>query len=215
MGNLKTISVPKKPNKELIELLGAHWGDGCLQNEIKRNNYVWRIFGNLNKDENYLDYLSKKIFLLFSIKPKKHFTYKKNMVYLEIYSKSLLLYLKNNLNITVGKKRFLEVNKEYIENSGYRVDFIRGLFDTDWCVVIDKRKKKPYGVIKICNSDYSLITYIVNNLKSLGFNPRLWKGNKWDDYQISICGREEISRWIKVIGSNNPRNKDKLNTLIQ
>ena len=213
MTTLKKVTLPEKPTKGFIELLGAHWGDGCLHHEVKRHNYVWSICGNLHKDESYLDYLSSIIFSLFSVKATKYYILSRNCVYITLRSMLVLNYLKNEIGVPVGKKSFSKANREYIDKSGYNQQFIRGVFDTDGCVVIRKGLRRDSVVIKIANIDFELITFIKQNLQNLNFSVNLYE-DKRNSYELSVYGRKQAKRWLEVIGSNNSRNLNKLKLFV-
>jgi len=210
MGNLKQVTLPEGPTPELVELLGAHWGDGSLFLDKKRKDYTWRIFGNLNKDEAYLDYLFGLIQKTFFITPKKSYWKDKNSLEIRVRSKLILYYLHEIVGLPLGKKNFTEKNKLFFDESGYSTHFIRGVFDTDGCVVIQKNGKYRYKLIKIANKDYNLLDYLKSTLLCLGFHPFITKGDS-RSYQLVIRRKIEIPKWVGIIGSKNPRNIKKLN----
>src|SRR3989338_2090915 len=137
--NFKTI----KLNREICELIGAFIGDGYLGiYGRKKNQYVIGISGDKKLDEDYLkNYLKPLIKRNFPFtNPKLRYREDENTLMLRMYSKELFgLFTK--LGFKPGKKsNIVKIPKEITINEEFMKATIRGIFDTDGCVFLDKRK---------------------------------------------------------------------------
>ena len=97
----------------------------------------------------------------------------------------------------------IKIPKLLIEtkNKEIYLSFIKGLFDTDGCVYL---RYKKYPVISITIKSKMLIRQLEDMFKKLGF---ITSGNKWT---IILNGPTMFKKWVKEIGSNNPKNISKL-----
>ena len=89
---------------------------------------------------------------------------------------------------------------------------IRGIFDTDGCVFLDKRKayKKPYPRVTLQSASIDLINQLEDYL-SKDFNLYVNKSNR-DGYRnyIEIYGHKQLERFLKQIGFSNKRHLNRL-----
>ena len=105
------------------------------------------------------------------------------------------------------------IPNEIIEfkDSRYLDRCVRGVFDTDGCVFLDKRSSynKPYLRIGLQMESKNLIQQIYSILLDRGINARI----NSDSRRIQINGVENCERFIKIIGFSNKRHLDKIKNL--
>ena len=197
---LKNIKLPSEMSPELAEEIGTHLGDGCLS--LNRNYFSVKT----NKKEE--DYMVNFLFPLY----KKLYNLDLKLMRLpsvigfEVYSRALFDFKNKVLKIPYGNKvEKIEVPNVITESKNKKVyrAFIRGLFDTDGCVNIIKSKKN-YPVITFTIKSEKLILQTKEMLIKLGFIPY---AGKW---RIDVNGNFMLNKWLKEIGSNNPKNLAKL-----
>jgi hypothetical protein len=198
---IKKIELPQEMSAELSEELGVHLGDGCLS----YNKKYFSVKTN-KKEKNYvLNFLFPLFKQLYNLDLK--LMRLKSVVGFEICSQALFEFKNKVLGIPYGeKKERIEIPKSILETKNkeiYRA-CIRGLFDTDGCVNIVKSKKN-YPIISFTIKSKKLIEQTKDMLLKLGFIPTV---HKWT---ISVNGTTMLEKWIKEIGSNNPKNKERLN----
>ena len=189
----KNIQFPTEMSIQLAEEIGIHLGDGCLS--YNRNYFSVKC----NKKEE--KYITEFIFPLH----KKLYNIDLKLMQLpsvsgfEIYSKALFEFKNKVLGIPYGeKKEKIEIPQLLLKTKNkeiYRA-VIRGLFDTDGCIHIVKRKNYP--VISITIKSKKLIEQLAEMLKKLGFIPTIYK------WTISLNGSVMLNKWIKEINSSNP-----------
>ncbi len=193
---LKKIKLPGEMSPMLAEEIGIHLGNGCL-------SFNKRYFSfKTNKTEE--DYMTRFLFPLY--KELYNIDLKlmrlKSVVGFEIYSSAIFEYKNKVLGISYGEKvENIEVPKKVLDTKNKEIyaAFIRGLFDTDGCVNIIKTKRN-YPVVTFTVKSEKLIRQVKEMLLKLGFIPH---AGKW---KIDLNGRVILEKWIKEIGSNNPKN---------
>lgn len=131
--NLKETILPNELSDELAEFIGAYLGDGTL------TPYFMRISGDKRHDKPYFEYLSKLIYALFSIEPTIRSETETNQLYLELRSKTICDFLRNEFGLVPGNKL---KNGNHIPSKIFEVDrfataCLRGLVDTDGCICRD------------------------------------------------------------------------------
>jgi len=193
---IKNIKLPLEMNEELAEETGIHLGDGCLSTK----NY-FSVKCN-KKEEKYVMYFFKLYKKIYGIELK--LMQLKSVSGFEIYSKAIFEFKNKTLGISYGnKKERIEVPKMIIDtkNKGIYCSFIRGLFDTDGHVYITKRY---YPKISITIKSKKIMQQLYKILRKMGFIPTLYR------WTLTLNGTIMLNKWIKEIGSNNPKNIEKL-----
>lgn len=85
---------------------------------------------------------------------------------------------------------------------------IRGLFDTDGCVYLDKHiiKGIKYQHVGLAFTNYNenILSFFKNSLISFGFHPT----HKTKNY-VFLRRKKEIDLYFKLIGTSNSKHSDK------
>ncbi len=202
---LRNIRLPKK-SKELAELLGIAIGDGGL------SNYQLTITTNSITDKQHAQHSKKLVNLLFGIPVALRKRPGQNAVVVVVSSKMLVGFL-NKLGMPIGDKirNKVGVPSWIYEKQEYKKAFIRGLFDTDGCIYLDKHKIK--GKI-YCNMGWTITSYsdklcigIIALLKYLGFFPTKRSSQK----SVYLRRRKDIVRYFAEIGTSNRKHAVRYN----
>lgn len=211
---------------EVAEILGAFLGDGWIESR-KKAAY---ILGDKKEDKPYYDnYLAPLFFKNFNYVKVKLFE-KWNVYGIVIYRKKLIENL-INLGFLIGKKCYNAIIPETFLNSKNEIVYsaiIRGLFDTDGCFWCEKSraatscewKRTHHYHPELCITSCSLVLLlqVKEMLNFLNIDSYIAKKhskgiknnrNVNDAYILRIRKLEEINKWFKIIGTNNPKNKTK------
>ena len=116
-----------------------------------------------------------------------------------------------SIGIPVGKKYDSMIIPKTIKTDPTLFkNFIRGVFDTDGCVVISKqhRKNPYYPRIEITSKSRPFLEDILIFLKSINFYGSI--SNKSGCWRLELSGFQNTELWISNIGSNNPKQRQKL-----
>ena len=98
-----------------------------------------------------------------------------------------------------GKKRLKKIPED-------RLGFLKGLFDTDGSIHIEKGK---YPVISICNNNEAILKEMRESLSEIGIKSYVY-GPEFTEFngrifRLRVYGLKNHSVWKQKIGSNNPR----------
>lgn len=194
-----------------LEFYGILLGDGWLSNFNIKDKKVWLIgiSSNLTLDKEFTYYYISIIQKLFNRKGVVRIKPLNNVAEFVFSHKILLKYLNEKLGFPIGKKINLEINR-----SIYSLDFdklryvLRGIFDTDGSIYLNKNNKGIYAypIISIHMKEPKLIKQIQEILKNNGFKVVYDKRNN----MIKINGKDQLRRWLHYIGSSNPYKLNKI-----
>lgn len=213
------LTIPKTLNKDLAEEMGLHLGDGCLGIYRYGHNikYYYVISGGYD-DEAYLKkFVIPLVYRLYHILPVFRKIKDKKYINLAYQSKGLLSF-KKSLGLPINKKIGITIPK-IILKSDFKLDFIRGLFDTDGCLSFRKRHRNVhyYPGVDISSKSPELIIQISKILKSKGFTistvlnsiSPASNGTLCKISRVYLYGEENLFKWMKLIGTSNPKNSFK------
>ena len=221
---IKKIREQQKPlvidfaNPLFLEFYGVLLGDGWMSKlkYLKKTTYLIGISGNAKKDREFFIYLKKNIKELFDRSAYLKERPKYNSIELNFSHKELLKKMNEELDFPIGPKLDLKIN-EKIYNLGYEKmkHVIRGILDSDGCVYFDKTPVgRPYPCLNITMKAPRLMNQVLNMLLSQGFKARL-EDRSYHAMQIILKGSKQLNKWMREIGSSNPRNLSKLALVAQ
>lgn len=214
--NKPKIKIPTKINPLLSELCGIHIGDGYLGFRAEKHEYLIQCTGNLNTDREYYDQHLKKLWKeLFGVdlrfKERKDNTYE-----LRVYSKEIAFFFNQILEMPFGKKSNIitipKVIKETCKNkiSEEMKSCIRGIIDTDFYLVIDRK----YLELGAWFASEKLVTDLQEYFNLAGIRAKTRLNIKYYNtsakkylirHQIRIRKQEDIKKWFEEIRTNNPK----------
>ncbi|MCD4760207.1 hypothetical protein K8R33_04970 [archaeon] len=209
-------------SKELCEVVGAFMGDGHAYN-IKKRHYRIQFSGDKRLD---LDYYNNRINpviqTIFHSNPKIKKIDNCNSLRVDFNSKFFYVFLKNFLNLTSSRKTYIiRIPKVLFEeqNEKYLLRMVRGLFDTDGGIYLDKRiiYKTPYPRIIFHTISKKLhkqlMEYLSKHFKIYSYQRKYKNPNNKDSYSIEIYGQKQLKKWMSLIGFSNPRHLSKIATV--
>lgn len=197
----KTFRLPSQLSSELAEFVGILLGDGCI---TRRQVQI-----SLNKkaDRLYVPHVADLSHKLFGRKP--------NLIHRENYNVSIIYYSGVNLvnyllsiGMQVGSKVKQQVGvPDWIKSSEeYDKSCLRGLVDTDGGIFLHKYKVNSknyvYKKLSFTNRSIPLIDFVRATLKKYGLNPKV---TKMESKRVWLYNSSEVEKYLKIVGSNNPR----------
>jgi intein/homing endonuclease len=193
----------KKNKNSFSELLGIIFGDGCLSRTGKK--YIIYISGH--RDEyDYMNHIKKLFNEIFDKEVNISLRKNENTLFIRFSDKIIFNILGSYLPIG-NKYEKLNIPDFILTNKRYFFNFLRGLFDTDGCLVLSKQhKNKPYYPrIEITSKSEAFLKQILFYLKKSGFYGSVSsKGKK--GYRLEISGFKNFEFWKKNIGTKNSKN---------
>ncbi len=193
----------QKNKNSFSELLGIIFGDGCLSR--KGNKYIVYISGNKNEFD-YMRHIKKLFNRIFDKDVNIILRKYENTLFIRFSDKIIFNILKSY--VPVGKKYGkLNIPDFVLINKKYFFHFLRGLFDTDGCLILSKQHKNIhyYPRIEITSKSEAFLEQILFYLKKAGFYGSVSsKGER--GYRLEIPGFNNFKLWKNLIGTNNPKN---------
>ncbi len=196
-------------NEKLAELLGLMAGDGCLSHTGKAR-YIY-IAGHKTDDLEYHQLITKKLFKeLFNKEIKISFRKYENALFIKFSDKCLFNELSKYLPIGT-KYESLIIPTPILQDKKYFFAFVRGLADTDGCVVFSKQHRgyRYYPRIEITSKSKTFLAEILSQLKKYHFYGSVSHKGK-ENYRLEIPGNKNLVNWLSLIGFNNPTKMEKI-----
>ncbi len=191
-----------KINEKIAELVGIILGDGHIHT---KNNLI-TIVGSLEDLKYYQENVIPLFEELFSKKPLLKKRKDRNSYYLMVYSKQIVNFLVEELNLRRGSKRNADIPTIIISTKEFIPSFLRGLFDTDGCLKFSRQNKKyhyyPRVQISLQKSLLAEQLEILFNFMTIPYGK--WSDNRFNGqiyYQIS--GKENVERWFNEVSPKN------------
>lgn len=197
-----------------LEFYGILLGDGWIGKYYFKNKVInlIGISGHSKLDRKFFMYCRDNIKKLFNRNAYLKEKSTCNSIELQISHKGLLKFLNKELGFPIGKKVNLQINKKIISLGFDKVkNVIRGIFDTDGSFYLDKTPVgRPYPCISIQMKSPILIKQLYDFLIKEGFRVVYRR----DKNMITLKGSRQLKKWMKKIGSSNPKHLDKINALV-
>lgn len=212
-GKKRNLSVTKslpfrKPvlSESLAEFVGIILGDGGIaQNQIT-------VTLNGVDDKEYCDFVEKLIKELFEIPVGIYSNACSIAKRLVISRTALIEYLiSEEVGLKRGNKVKLQVDiPSWVkECQPYAIACLRGLIDTDGCVIMHRYRSRgkgySYKKVGFTSRSCPLLQSVSAILSHLGIKHRIMK-NGWD---IRIEAQKEVERYFQVVGTHNPKHMER------
>ena len=170
-----------------------------------RNQWAYEVnvhFGGHNLA--YAQY-ARNLFETFFNKKFRLAREKSGVFRLRIRSKKIFSYFSTYIDYLPQRKHVTVHLKTLEIPSAFKIGFLRGLFDTDGCVYLDKHRvgRKTYKHYGWTITSYSvrLIEDIIQLLKQLGFSPT----HRTSQKSVFLRRQGEIARYFHEIKTHNPK----------
>lgn len=195
----KDFVTPKKSEK-LAEFFGILLGDGGL------TKYQLKISLDKNKDREYALFIEKVINELFSVPTQKKTFPNNNALDIVVSRKGVIDFvIKHGLKTGNKVKNNIKVPSWIIQNKKYSKACLRGLIDTDGCMVLEKHMIKnkvyTYPRLNFVSKCPDLISFVFTTLKMNKFSPI----NRRGGVSVQLEKKQEICDYFRYIGTSNPK----------
>ena len=199
--------VEQNVNEELAELVGIMFGDGCLSVAAKK--HLIYISGHKVDDLQYHTITTKSLFKnVFNKEVFISFRKDENALFIR-FSDKLIFDRFTSLGLPVGRKYGALKLPAFCEETQLFFAFLRGLFDTDGCVVLSKQHRQDpyYPRLEITSKSESFMKEILTKLRKLDFYGSV--SDKGGSYRLELPGHINLDLWVKQIGFHNPKHGNK------
>ncbi len=198
--NFKTLQKIKRPkySVNLAEVIGAFVGDGHV------GLYQASIVTNSETDLAHAQYLQALIQKVFGVSATLSYRKDCRACIIRISSKQACDILEA-LGMPRGNKleKGLTIPNWIDADARFKSAFVRGLFDTDGTVYLDRHivKGKEYAsnCIAITSASKALCDSVYEFFAENGYTPTRWGRN------VRLRRKSDVQRFMREIGSRNPK----------
>ncbi len=208
----------RKPQQDaqLAEFVGALLGDGsigcyhCKAGDKIKTQYRVKISGDASENlEYFTNCLRPLMTRLFDKEPLLRFKRGERTLELMYFGKPFYEYLMD-LGMAASPKRDRAIIPSFIFQEGLEKHFLRGLFDTDGCVIFDRQNKKEHAYprleLKMLPSPMRKQTLEI--LSNLEYRP-ITSAQQNGCIRIQMNGKKILEKWVNEIKFHNPRHETK------
>lgn len=195
---------------EKCELIGLHTGDGTLY-QTHGGGKVWELRGGLGETEFYDKHVHDLLLEIFNISFKTK--YRSGGSYgVQTCNKELINFL-IDVGFPVGSKVYTTKVPNFIFNTSRKnkLSFVRGLFDTDGCISLDRKYPRiTFGFASVYLRDTLKLL-----LDELGFRPTISyhksfrNGAPCHEYNLKLFGKKQVNKFFKEVSPKNPKHLNK------
>ncbi len=218
---MKINEFPKEISEELAEETGWHIGDGSMNYYKNHEKMIglYQLRGHIEDDRPHYIQRIKPLFKnIYGIDVSLREMPSTRVFGFQIWSNELVEF-KQKLGLKIGPKLDIKIPDIFLDDKKLRIAVVRGVFDTDGCIYLEKKNNKLYPRIEIFTISNILAQQLLDILTELGFRTTKYlaekanriKSNKRLGYKISIRGEEMFHRFIKIISPQNPKHLAKYN----
>jgi intein/homing endonuclease len=211
------MKLPEKISPLLAEEIGLHLGDGSMNHYNNRGFYQLR--GHIKDDKEHyksrIKYIYQKVFEIDVSLREMHSC---GVYGFQIWNTKLVNYKSKVLNLPLGKKWEFTAPIEIESNKELSECFLRGYFDTDGCLYLEKKNNKLYPRVEFgtISKEFSKqLERILTNLKfKFCLYTELRNKKGWQDlYRFRINGVNMTNKWFKEIIPANSKHINKFNRI--
>jgi len=198
-------------NKELAEFVGLMAGDGCLS--TSGSKHLIYISGHKHDDKEYHDTTTRKL-LKELFNKEILIQFRKGEQTLFIRFSDAVIFNEMRKYLPIGKKyQEICVPKSISINKDFFFAFIRGLADTDGCVIFSKQHRDYpyYPRIEISSKSKTFLESILHLLKTHKFYGSVSRKGG-DCFRLELPGKKNLEKWLFLIGFHNKKHLDKIKT---
>ena len=208
---------PSKISPELAEEIGWHIGDGSMnfyKNRGKLKGF-YQLRGHIEDDKEHYEKRIKPLFeKLFSTKIKIREMPSTRVVGFQIWNDNLIKF-KKEFELSLGKKYKVKIPRKILTKINLKKAVIRGIFDTDGGIYLEKKNNKLYPRLYITTISLKLSEQLLKLFESLGLRATRYSQlyneefNRKRSYIITIRGVKMFHKFMKEINPKNPKHQKK------
>ncbi|MCX6748644.1 MAG: hypothetical protein NT076_03485 [Candidatus Pacearchaeota archaeon] len=215
------MKIPKICPK-LAEETGWHIGDGSM-NFYKQGGKLkglYQLRGHIEDDREHYVVRVKPLFKeLYEIDISLREMPSTRVFGFQVWNNELIEF-KQKLGLPLGRKLELKIPEVFFSNRELKEALIRGIFDTDGCLFLEKKNHKLYPRIEIRTISKNLAEDILRLCNDLKFRATKYSEkanelhNRLEIYTIAIRGVEMLHKFFNEISPKNPKHIRKYNQFL-
>ena len=209
--------IPSTFNQLLAEEIGLHLGDGSMN--YYKNKGFYQLRGHIVDDRSHYDLHIKNIYKeLFNSEIKLREMSSTGVYGFQIWSNAMVDYKSKFLELPLGKKIDFSIPLEIRKDKELSKCFLRGYFDTDGCLYLEKKNGYFYPRIEMASISERFIVQLKEILTNLNFQFSYYiedrsKYNWQNLHRIILRGNIMANKWFSEIKPANFKHIEKFNKL--
>ncbi|PIZ52276.1 hypothetical protein COY27_00745 [Candidatus Woesearchaeota archaeon CG_4_10_14_0_2_um_filter_33_13] len=211
------LKFPKEITPLLAEEIGLHLGDGSMN--YYKNKGLYQLRGHINDDKEHYQTRIKLIYEeLFNLKINLREMPSSGVYGFQVWNTTLVDYKNKVLSLPLGKKLNFMVPKDIERNKSLSEHFLRGYFDTEGCLYLERKNNKLYPRVEFSTISEQFFAQLKRILTNLNFrfcsSTENRAKNGWENlYRLRINGITMTNRWFNEIRPKNPKHINKFNII--
>lgn len=207
------MKIPVNIDEFLAEEIGLHLGDGSMN--FYNNKGLYQLRGHIIDDKNHYQTRIKGLYKqIFNINIKLREMPSTGVYGFQIWSNKIVDYKSKILKLPLGKKVNFIIPKEIRNDLELAKHFLRGYYDTDGCLYLEKKNNKLYPRVEFSTISNLFFEQLQEILKQLGFNFTCYREKRakydWNDlHKIRINGVKMTNKWFNEIKPANLKHLNK------
>jgi intein/homing endonuclease len=202
-----------KISEELAEETGWHIGDGSMNFYKQKDGIkgIYQLRGYIEDDkQHYIDRIKPLFKSLYGLDISLREMPSTRVFGFQIWNNDLVKF-KQKLGLPLGKKLDISIPKVFLKNKKLKIAVIRGIFDTDGSINLEKKNNKLYPRMYITTICSSLAKQLNELFNELGLRATLYSEvvnmelNRQKCFRITIRGEEMLYNFMKIIQPKNPK----------
>lgn len=196
----KAVRLPPR-SARLAEFIGIMFGDGGINN-------LWQANVTLNSvaDATYVDYVADLMHELFGIRPAVRARANRRATVVSLASTSVVDFLVEQ-GLPRGNKlsHGLAIPAWILERKKYKIACVRGLVDTDGCLIRHVHRvgggTYRHTYLSFSSGSPELLGQFAGIVAGLGMTPCFAKNGR----EVWLYSARDVEKYLRVVGSSNER----------
>lgn len=203
-----------EPTSELAEFVGIMLGDGCIGTYLcasgDRTKIQNRVKITINSENERLyarTCIIPLIEQLFLVQPVLCKRKGERTIDIQIFGKKIVETLTEEVGLEPSPKFGKAIIPDWIFQHSLELDTLRGLFDTDGCVVFDKQNREVpyYPRLEVKVSPSPLSHQVPEVLTRYNFRHSVCQNTGSNTTRFQINGSRLFDKWAVEVGFHNPK----------
>ena len=200
-------------SSELAEETGWHIGDGSMNfyNQDGKLKGIYQLRGHIEDDKpHYVERIKPLFKQLYGLDISLREMPSTRVFGFQIWNNELVKF-KQKIGLPIGKKFDISILKAFLDNQDLKIAVLRGIFDTDGSINLEKKNNKLYPRVYITTICPSLAKQLKEIFNDLGLRATVYselnnqKFNRQKCFRINIRGEEMLHKFISIIKPKNPK----------
>ena len=204
---------PKKISVKLAEEIGWHIGDGSMnfyKNRDKLKGF-YQLRGHIEDDkEHYIKRIKPLFEKLFDLKINIREMPSTRVIGFQVWNDELVTF-KKKFGLPLGNKFEIEIPHNLLSKHNLKIAVIRGIFDTDGGIYLERKNKKQYPRLYITTISFKLSEQLLELFKHYEIRATRYSQlynkdfKRKRSYIVTIRGVKMFHKFMTTIKPANPK----------